>query len=267
MIAASIVLYKHSYEELKDTLDCLIKNQYIKKIYLIDNDASTWANTFIHKKIVYIKSPGNVGFGTAHNIAIKKFASLYQYFLICNPDIYFDQEQFNNFFEFALNNKAGLYLPKILFPNGSNQYGARLIPSIFNLFARRFSPRLAEHLDNTYLLKKYKINQPYFAPYLSGCFMLFDVKALISLNGFDEQFFMYMEDIDLSRRCADKFNNIYYPEAFILHKHEQGSYKNKLLLKAHIRSAFQYFNKWGWFFDSNRQRLNDKCIKELEKST
>ena len=265
MIATSIVLYKHSYEELKDTLDCLIENKYINKIILVDNDASNWANNYIHGKIQYIKSSGNVGFGTAHNIAIKKFSNNFQYFLICNPDIYFDQKQFNKFFEFALNNKAGLYLPKILFPNGLNQYGARLIPSIFNLFTRRFSPKLAAYLDNVYLLKKYTTNQPYFVPYLSGCFMLFDTKALINLNGFDEQFFMYMEDIDLSRRCADKFNNIYYPEAIVFHKHEQGSYKNKLLLKAHLQSAFQYFNKWGWFFDSNRQKLNNKCINQLEK--
>ena len=166
MIATSIVLYKHSYEELKDTLDCLIENKYINKIILVDNDASNWASNYIHGKIQYIKSSGNVGFGTAHNIAIKKFSNNFQYFLICNPDIYFDQKQFNKLFEFALNNKAGLYLPKILFPNGSNQYGARLIPSIFNLFTRRFSPKLAAYLDNAYLLKKYPINQPYFVPYL-----------------------------------------------------------------------------------------------------
>ena len=44
-----------------------------------------------------------------------------------------------------------------------------------------------------------------------------------------------------SRRCAEKFGAIYYPQAHVTHLHEQGSYKNKTLLKAHLKSAYQYF--------------------------
>ncbi|WP_314338670.1 glycosyltransferase family 2 protein [Acinetobacter guillouiae] len=266
MIAASIVLYKHSYEDLKDTLNCLIENKHINKVFLIDNDFSEWASNQPNEKIHYIKSSGNIGFGSAHNIAIKKYASSYDFFLICNPDIYFDQDQFNNFIIFASTNHAGLYLPKIIYPDGSNQYGARLIPSVFNLFLRRFSPKIAENLDKKYLLKEYNIKQPCFIPYLSGCFMLFNSQALIALNGFDERFFMYMEDVDISRRCAENFGNLYYPQAFIIHKHEQGSYKNKILLNAHLRSALQYFNKWGWLVDISRIKLNLKCLKILRSN-
>lgn len=266
MIYASIVIFKHSFEDLRLTLDSLINNHYINKIILIDNDNTTWANTFYHEKITYIKSPGNIGFGSAHNIAIKKYSSETKFFLICNPDIYFEQEQFNKFVRFALNNDAGLYLPKIIFPDGSDQFGARLLPSFLNLFLRRFSPKISFQLDKKYLLKKYKINKPCFIPYLSGCFMLFNAKALISLNGFDERFFMYMEDVDISRRCAEKFNNLYFPSAFVIHKHEQGSYKSNKLLKAHIWSAIQYFYKWGWFIDLNKQKQNSKCLNQFIKN-
>lgn len=264
MITASIVLYKHHYEDLRQTLDCLIENKYISKIILVDNDSSDWANRSISDKIIYKKSPGNIGFGSAHNIAINTYADQSNYFLICNPDIYFEQEQFNKFLEFVLKNKAGLYLPKIIYPDGTNQYAARLLPSFLNLFARRFSSYISSILDKKYLLKQYEINQPCFIPYLSGCFMLFDSNALKSLKGFDERYFMYMEDIDLSRRCANSFDNLYYPNATIIHKHEQASYKNRMLLIAHLRSAFQYFNKWGWFFDKTRFKLNKKTIKALK---
>lgn len=264
MINASIVLYKHSYEDLKPTLDSLINSPEISKIILVDNDDSDWAKRPIDLKINYIKSEGNYGFGYGHNVAIKKFANECQYFLICNPDITFDSNIFSSFIKFIENRPEGLFLPKILYPNGNDQYGARLIPTPLDLFARRFSQTLANYLNKRYLLTKYNINKSCFVPNLSGCFMLFKSDCLLKLDGFDERYFMYLEDIDLSRRCAEKYGNLYCPEYQIIHNHEQGSYKNQFLLKTHIESAVAYFNKWGWFFDKQRVLLNQKTLKELK---
>lgn len=262
-IVCSIVLYRHTYEELFLTLNSLINSVYISKIILVDNDQSDWAENFIDQKIEYLKSPGNIGFGSAHNLAINKYAESCYFFLVCNPDIVFDSIEFDKLFNFALITNAGLFLPKIVYSNGENQFGARLLPSPLNLFARRFSPKYAESLDETYLLKNISLSKPSFVPYLHGCFMLFRSKCLLELKGFDERYFMYMEDVDLSRRCAEKYGNIYYPLAQVMHLHEQGSYKNKTLLRAHLRSAWQYFNKWGWYFDSKRQLLNRRCLKQI----
>lgn len=264
LVIASIVLYKHSYEELSPTLESLLNANEIEKIILVDNDHSNWASKFNHPKITYLKSDGNFGFGYGHNLAIKKFSHESKFFLICNPDISFETTELTKLVNFAEENPdIGLFLPRIMKADDSNQFGARLLPTPMNLFARRFSPKIASYLDDNYLLRKYKINKPIFAPSLLGCFMLFDSKKLFELEGFDERFFMYMEDIDLSRRCAEKFGNIYYPLAFVTHLHEQGSYKNPVLLKAHIKSAWQYFNKWGWFYDQGRQKLNNKTVNNI----
>jgi len=262
-IICSIVLFKHSKSELMPTLLCLINSVFIKHIVLVDNDESDWASAFIHEKIIYWKSEGNFGFGYGHNFAIKKYASECNFYLICNPDIKFDFQTFENLAQFASTRSEGLFLPKIVYPNGENQFGARLLPSPLNLFARRFSKSVAVKLDKKYLLQDFKIEKPVFVPYLSGCFMLFRSEALLALNGFDERYFMYMEDIDLSRRCAEKFGALYCPQFKLIHTHEQASYKNKELLKAHLRSAVQYFNKWGWIYDSKRKILNDKCIQSI----
>ncbi|MDU6157355.1 glycosyltransferase [Acinetobacter pittii] len=262
---ASIVLYKHSYAELKATLDSLFATPSIEKVILVDNHSSNWAATFQHPKVVYEKSEGNFGFGYGHNVAIRKYAPKSDYFLICNPDIYFDAEQFAQLLDFAQSRPEGLFLPKIVYDTGEDQHGARLIPTPLNLFARRFSPSFAKKLDQQYLLKDYSLNQPYFVPYLSGCFMLFDAAKLLAINGFDERFFMYMEDVDISRRCAEQFGAMYYPLAQVVHVHEQASYKNKQLLKAHLKSAIQYFNKWGWIYDMGRSRLNAKCLNQFSK--
>jgi GT2 family glycosyltransferase len=77
-VFASIVIYKHSYEELKPTLDSLLNTNSIQKIILVDNDASNWAGSFSHEKIVYIKTAGNFGFGYGHNIAIQQYATEHQ---------------------------------------------------------------------------------------------------------------------------------------------------------------------------------------------
>ena len=265
-VFASIVLYKHSYSNIAITLNCLIESNYIHKIILVDNDVSDWANTFNHEKVIYIKSEGNFGFGYGHNLAIKRYASDSDLFLICNPDIRFEQSAFNQLVEFALQREEGLFLPKIIFEDDENQFGARLLPTPLNLFARRFSKQLASKLDENYLLKSISLDKPIFVPYLSGCFMLFNSEKLLRLKGFDERFFMYMEDIDLSRRCAELFGNVYYPLVEITHAHEQASYKNTKLLKAHLKSAIQYFNKWGWFYDVGRSKLNKKCLQQVDQN-
>lgn len=265
-VIASLVIFKHSYSDLKLTLESLLGSDKISRVILVDNDNTDWAHLFKNEKVIYLKSPGNVGFGAGHNLAIRQYASESSLFLICNPDIVFDLVEFNRLIDFASSRSEGLFLPKITYESGENQFGARLLPSPLNLFARRFSPKYAEKLDQAYLLKKLNLSEPSFVPYLHGCFMLFRSKALLELGGFDERYFMYMEDVDLSRRCAEKFGNVYYPLAKVVHLHEQGSYKNKTLLKAHLRSAFQYFNKWGWFIDPVRSKLNRKCLCYIKKA-
>lgn len=262
-IIASIVIYKHAYRDLKPTLDSLFAVPSITKVILVDNDQSDWAKDFQHEKVEYLKTEGNYGFGYGHNFAIQRYAERSDYFLICNPDISFDTNEFEKLINFANTRSEGLFLPKIIYEDGENQYGARLLPTPFNLFARRFSPKYAEKLDQSYLLKDFDLSKPIFVPYLHGCFMLFKSNALSALGGFDQRFFMYMEDVDLSRRCAEKFGNVYYPLAQVIHSHEQGSYKNKTLLKAHLKSAWQYFNKWGWLYDSSRSDLNNRCLEQL----
>lgn len=261
-VIVSVVLFKHSYADLKPTLESLFLSPLIEKIILVDNDESDWASKFHHPKVIYEKSAGNFGFGYGHNLAIQKYARESDYFLICNPDIQFTQSEFQKIVDFAETRTEGLFLPKIVYPSGENQFGARLLPSPLNLFARRFAPKLADQLDRQYLLKDMDLSQPVFVPNLSGCFMFFRSVNLLELEGFDERFFMYLEDIDLSRRCAEKFGTIYYPLATVIHHHEQSSYKNTKLLKAHLQSAFKYFNKWGWFFDLNKTKLNTKCLDQ-----
>lgn len=95
-------------------------------------------------------------------------------------------------------------------------------------------------------------------------FHVFTMSVLDDVGLFDENIFMYTEDIDLTRRIHKKYKTMFWPEVTIIHAHKRGSYKNKRLLKIHIKSAIHYFNKWGWIFDKERHKWNKEILKELE---
>lgn len=262
----SIVLYQHILADIQKTLNGLLSTPIVKKVILVDNGGCEWANNLNNAQIDYIKAPKNGGFGYGHNLAIHQYAHLSEFFLICNPDIDCDPRELERLYHCAKTSHAGLFSPKIMYPDGRNQFGQRLLPTPLNLFARRFLPKsISQKLDSQYLLKGLLIDKPAFIPNVSGSFMLFRSECLLALGGFDERYFMYMEDVDLSRRCALRFGVLYIPEAYIIHEHQQGSYKNKALLRAHVVSAIQYFNKWGWAIDKDRKQVNAETIENLSK--
>jgi GT2 family glycosyltransferase len=76
------------------------------------------------------------------------------------------------------------------------------------------------------------------------------------VNGFDEKIFLYVEDVDLTRRLHKITKTVYYPEIEVEHGLARGSYKFSKLVVYHINSAIYYFNKWGWFFDKSREHIN-----------
>ena len=88
-------------------------------------------------------------------------------------------------------------------------------------------------------------NQIMDVPYLSGSFMLLRTSALKEVGLFDERFFMYPEDIDLTRRIGAKYRTIFYPEVSVIHHHEKASYKSVKLLIIHVWNIMKYFWKWG----------------------
>ncbi len=155
--------------------------------------------------------------------------------------------------------QTGLVMPRVLYPNGSIQRLCKLLPTPLNLATRRFFPAekgWLKKLNDQYEMTFSNYNKVMNVPFLSGCFMFLRNSALKETGLFDERFFMYAEDTDLSRRIHQKFDTTYYPHVDIYHTHARGSYKNFKLTWYNIRSAIQYFNKWGWLFDEERKMIN-----------
>ena len=78
----------------------------------------------------------------------------------------------------------------------------------------------------------------------SGCFMVIRTSLFKNLGGFDDRYFMYFEDFDLSRSVNNVSKVRYYPEAVIYHVWGRDSKRNTKLKIVHIQSMFKYYLKW-----------------------
>ena len=102
-----------------------------------------------------------------------------------------------------------------------------------------------------------------FVPYLSGCFMLLRQSSLREVGLFDERFFMYPEDVDLTRRIAEHYETVFFPEVSVVHEHGRASHKSVKMFFIHAYNLCKYFNKWGWIHDPIRKRLNKKTLDQF----
>ncbi|ACF14524.1 glycosyl transferase family 2 [Chloroherpeton thalassium ATCC 35110] len=268
-ISGSVVLFHNKKEEVLKSIRSFLNTELDAKIYLLDNsfvDDLKELSAY-DQRIVYTFNNINLGYGSAHNIAIKKSISDdVHYHLVLNPDVYFERGVLEKLISFMEKNKdIANVMPNILYPDGSTQYLCKLLPSPVDLIFRRFIPLKAwkEKRNNMYELRFTDYKNIMNVPSLSGCFMFLRIEALKKVGIFDENIFMYLEDVDLNRRLHQKYKTVFYPAASVYHAYGKESYKNKKLLMYHIRSAIYYFNKWGWFFDSERKFINRRTLNVI----
>lgn len=271
-LTASIVTYNTPEPELRKCLDVLKRNG-VERIYIIDNSPTDNISEIISSHPAgsiteYIPRHDNPGYGAAHNIALRKaIDNDTEYHLVINSDVYFADNVLSEITEFMDSRPdTGLLQPRILSTDGSDQYSARLIPTPLDLVSKRFLPRaLCQSRIDRYLLKKRPANMTLNIPYHQGSFMFFRVNALKKTGLFDERFFMYPEDIDISRRMHSSFLTLYWPKVTITHAHRASSYHSFRMLLVHATNMIKYFNKWGWFFDSSRKKYNKEIIDYIKK--
>src|SRR5688572_8985455 len=140
-VSASIVIYKNDPLLLTCAVESFLKGTTDSRLFLIDNSPNDkFKSRFVDERITYIFNNKNLGFGPAHNIALKKsIADGIDYHIILNPDVYFDSNVISKMFAYMEQNSGvGLLMPKVLYPDGRLQPLCKLLPSPLTLFSRRF---------------------------------------------------------------------------------------------------------------------------------
>lgn len=275
-LTASVVLFNTPRSQIELLFKSVFDAKCVEIFYIIDNSPNDkwrvleteYANiaNSAGTKIRYIHNQ-NLGYGASHNLAMQEAiedGSVYH--VVLNPDIYFEENVLSSLINFMDKNSDTAYvLPRVEYPNGELQYLCKLLPTPVDLIFRRFLPKgWGKNRDDRYCLKSSGYNKVMNPPCLSGCFMFMRLSILQENNiFFDDGYFMYCEDFDLIRRLHRVAKTLYFPDVTIVHDHARESYKSKNMLWAHIRSAVRYFNKWGWFYDRERRKMNKRVLGEI----
>ncbi len=213
-------------------------------MFIVDNSSTRNFNIENSEEVEYIKNEENIGFGRAHNQILKLIEGKSDFHLVLNPDVEFDGRIFEKLF-FALegNEKIAMISPKVVNYDGSLQFTCRKNPTIKEMISRRLGINKEYVEEREY--RNIDLNKSFAPEFIHGCFMLFKMQDFMDLGGFDNRYFLYLEDADLCREVRRHNKEVlYFPEVEIKHLHRKGSSKRLKLLFYHIASAYKYFRKW-----------------------
>jgi GT2 family glycosyltransferase len=268
-VVGSVVAFKTQPEELDHAVQQFLAVPLKTHLCIIDNSPTPTATHFAnHRQVTYHFAGTNLGYGRAHNLALRAAADRTQYSLVMNTDIQYTPDvvvRMKGFLDER--STAGLAAPKIRYPDGSLQYVCRLLPTPVNMFLRRFLPdtRFTRRADARYELRWWDHDCVANIPYFQGSFMMLRTGLCNTLGGFDERFFIYGEDIDLTRRIHQVAETLYVPDVCITHEYKRYSNRSLLGTWYGIQNNCRYFNKWGWFFDPERARINRQVVAGLTR--
>lgn len=266
---SSIVLYNNNVSILRDTISSVLNTDLNMVLYLVDNSPKDDLKKVVtDHRIQYHHNPTNPGFGAAHNYAIQKAIEIDSKFhFIINPDVHFGKDVIPSMIHYMKSDPSvGMMMPEILNLDGTIQTLPKLLPNPWSIVLRKLKRPKAvyEKFIDRYELRQAPSKMVYNVPVLSGCFTLLNLEAIVKVDMYDDRFFMYFEDWDLSRRMHQKYKTIYYPLVSVYHGYASEANKSTKIFMIFIKSAVRYFNKWGWFFDTDRNEINKKIFNQFQ---
>ena len=267
MINVSVVTYQTPLDDVNHVLEECNKSGVVKNIYVVDNSPADYLRDMIigFSKVVYLHNPRNPGYGAGHNLAMaQSLTGDVDYHLVINADVIFESAMLEGMLCFcSANPDVSLLAPKMFYEDGSIQFNCKLLPTPLNMFLRAFLPKgMRTSIDTAYQLENMDHNKPIQAPYVSGAFMFLKCATLKEVGMFDERYFMYPEDIDLSRRVSAVAVVLFAPQFQVIHKYGGATRKSIRMFLIHISNMCKYFNKWGWLFDDQRNLMNFRTINQ-----
>jgi len=184
--------------------------------------------------IVLVRNDAPKGFGSNHNAAFAR--STGARFAIVNPDIRANPLDVQPLLEMLKVAHVGACGPMVLAPHGDIEDSARRFPTPAHLFRRIVTGRRAPDYDFG------PDSAPVRVDWLAGMFVIFPREAFAAVDGFDERFFMYMEDADICRRLTRAGWTCWLvPAAAVVHNAQRASQRDLRHLCWHLTSAFRYF--------------------------
>ncbi|HMN24279.1 MAG TPA: glycosyltransferase [Ignavibacteriaceae bacterium] len=247
----SIIIVNYNVKEFLQNLIHSIEKASLnltKEILIVDNASDDGSVEFIKEKFPQIKliaNQKNLGFGKANNIGLKQANG--KYILLLNPDTLVAEDTFEKMIKFfESNSEAGLAGCKILNPDGSLQLACRRsFPGPWTSFTKVTG--LSNLFPNSKIFARYNLtyldeNKTYEVDAISGSFMMMRKEVYEKVGGFDEQFFMYGEDLDLCYRIQKSGFKVYY-----VHSTQIIHYKGESTKRSSLDETKVFYNAMHLF--------------------
>lgn len=188
--------------------------------------------------IKIIMNPKPIGFAANHNQAFAQAVG--RFFCVMNPDIRLFDDPFPTLIDVFQSSSMGVVAPLVISERGDIEDSARFFPSPFKIICKF----LGGCKGGDYSLG----NELIFPDWVGGMFMLFPRQIFASLNGFNQKFFLYYEDVDLCARLRLKgYEVVFCPKVKVMHDARRTSHKNIKYLKWHLISMIRFFFSAAYF--------------------
>ncbi len=192
---------------------------------------------------------GNPGYGAAHNLVIRESEA--EFHLLLNPDVEFEPDALHAGLGYLVSNPAAVLVSPAASNGGGRQYLCKRYPSVLTLLLRGFAPAFLQapfaRKLAVYEMRDLPDDRPSTGiPIASGCCMLCRGRPLRETGGFDERFFLYFEDFDLSLRLGRLGELAHVPAMRIRHAGGNAAGKGLGHIGMFVRSAWRFFNLHGW---------------------
>ncbi len=192
------------------------------------------------------------GFGENHNKAFLQ--SKGQYFCVLNPDIRLKTDPFPLLLDCLNNDSVGVVAPLVLGENDVIEDSARHFPTPFKIVSKA----LGQNKGSDYQISE----QPLKPDWVGGMFLLFKQSVFEKLNGFDQRYFLYYEDVDICARLRlSGYDILLYPQVKVFHYAQRTSHANYEYLKVHLTSMIRFFLSpvfWQVQFQKRVRKVNIK---------
>ena len=268
-LSASIVVYNSAPELLRRTLESLYRAASVALqgsddrliIELVDNASEpayaeqlrAIIERLPHQRQIALRLyplARNRGFGAGHNAAMARIDS--DFHLVLNPDAELDEGALlAGLRRFEANPDTVLVSPRVYSESGAQEFLCKRYPTVLVLLLRAFAPAWVQQAFAR-RLARYQMEDVCAAgevvpvPLASGCCMLVRSAYLQQVGGFDERYFLYFEDFDLSLRLAAHGPLLFEPAMRIVHHGGYAARKGLAHLCYFVGSGLRFFNQHGW---------------------
>ena len=237
-----------NYNARDHLLECVasLEAAGVKSIVVVDNastDRSEDALAAKHPNVVFLQTGANLGYGAAANLGARTADT--EFVLVCNPDTLFDSKAPARLVEALLDHPAaGAAGPRVDTPSGDVYPSARTFPTVTDSIGHGFLGLVWRNnpWSRRYLMTDRPLDRVQEVGWISGSCMMFRRSSFDQVNGFDESFFMYAEDVDVCRRLAEAgWSTLYVPAARVVHVQGVSSARHPYrMIAAHHRSLFRF---------------------------